>query len=51
MVKEEKMDCSIMVGGAVLNREYARQIGADYYGKDARDAVKIAKNAFSIANL
>lgn len=51
MVKQEKMDCSIMVGGAVLNREYARQIGADYYGKDARDAVKIAKNVFSFESL
>lgn len=33
----------IMVGGAVLNPEYAMMIGADYYGKNAWDSVKIAK--------
>jgi len=32
-----------MVGGAVLTREYAAEIGADYYSKDAKQAVDIAK--------
>ena len=36
----------IMVGGAVLNAEYAEMIGADFYGKDAREAVKIAERVF-----
>lgn len=36
-------DCKIMVGGAVLTREYAEKIGADFYGKDAMDAVKYAE--------
>lgn len=36
----------IMVGGAVLNPEYAATIGADYYGKDARGGVEIARKVF-----
>ncbi len=35
-----------MVGGAVLNREHAMNIGADYYGKDAKESVNIAKEIF-----
>ena len=31
------------VGGAVVTPDYARQIGADYYAKDARESVEIAK--------
>lgn len=38
---------SVMVGGAVLTPEYARELGADHYGKDAMAAVAIAKAAFS----
>jgi len=33
----------VMVGGAVLNEDYAKMIKADYYGKDAREAVNIAR--------
>ena len=36
-------DCKIMVGGAVLTEEYAAQIGADYYAKDAKQGADIAK--------
>ena len=36
-------DCKIMVGGAVLTEEYAKEIGADFYAKDAKRAVDIAK--------
>lgn len=36
----------VMVGGAVLNPEYAQAIGADYYGKDARAGVEIARVVF-----
>lgn len=35
--------CKIWVGGAVLTPEYAREIGADYYAKDAKESVDIAK--------
>ena len=38
-----KSDCKIMVGGAVLTADYAKRIGADYYGKDAKAAMDIAK--------
>lgn len=43
MFKNEGVDCKIMVGGAVLNEEYAEMIKADYYAKNAKDAVKIAR--------
>lgn len=36
-------DCKIMVGGAVLTEDYAEQIGADYYAKDAKQSADIAK--------
>ena len=36
-------DCRIMVGGAVLNQEYADRIGADFYGSDAMEAVRYAE--------
>ena len=35
--------CRVMVGGAVLTEEYARQIGADGYGRDAMAAVRVAE--------
>ena len=36
----------IMVGGAVLNGEYASKIGADAYGKDAMSAVRYAESFY-----
>ena len=38
--------CRIMVGGAVLNADYAKKIGADWYCKDANADVKIAQYLF-----
>lgn len=35
--------CKIVVGGAVLNQEYADAIGADKYAKDAMEAVRYAE--------
>ena len=35
--------CTVMVGGAVLTPEYAEKIGADYYSRDAKESVDIAK--------
>ena len=40
-------DCLVMVGGAVLNQEYADMIGADFYGKDAMQSVHYAQKVFS----
>jgi len=38
--------CKIMVGGAVLTPEYAQEIGADYYARDAKDGVAWAREVF-----
>ena len=35
--------CKIVVGGAVLNREYAEMIGADKYAADAMETVRYAE--------
>lgn len=35
--------CIVFVGGAVLTKEYAMKIGADYYCKDAKESVDTAK--------
>ena len=37
------LDCKVMVGGAVLTPDYARDIGADYYCKDAKASADLAK--------
>ena len=39
-------NCKVMVGGAVLNEDYAKMIDADYYVKDARESVKVAQEFF-----
>ena len=39
-------DVKIMVGGAVLTRDYAQKIGADKYCKDAMESVRYAKEVF-----
>ena len=39
-------DCKIMVGGAVLTPEYAKEIGADFYAKDAKQGADIARQVF-----
>lgn len=46
LLKEQKADCRVMVGGAVLNQEYADMIGADFYGKDAMQSVYYAQKLF-----
>lgn len=43
-IHEAGCDCKIWVGGAVLTEDYARQIGADFYAKDAKQSVDIAKS-------
>ncbi|HHX13796.1 MAG TPA: dihydropteroate synthase [Clostridiales bacterium] len=45
-LKAAGLDCQIMVGGAVLDAEYARRIEADYYCKDAMASVKVAQTVF-----
>ncbi len=41
--KEKQVAAKIIVGGAVITQEYADEIGADGYSKDAADAVKLTK--------
>lgn len=43
LAKEQELDCKFMIGGAVVDDEYAKEIGADGYSKDAYEAVKLAR--------
>ena len=47
MLREQAPQCKVMVGGAVLNQEYADMIGADFYGKDAMQSVRYAQELFT----
>lgn len=44
---EAAPECKVMVGGAVLTADYAAQIGADYYCKDAMKSVEAAQEVFN----
>lgn len=46
-LRDNGINCPVMVGGAVLTAEYARNMGADYYAKDAKEAVEIARKVFN----
>lgn len=50
LLKINDLNAKIMVGGAVLTEEYAKEINADYYAKDAMESVKIAKEYFANCN-
>lgn len=43
LLRKSGADCRVVVGGAVLTPEYAKQIGADFYARDAKETVDIAK--------
>ena len=45
-IRAAKLDCRVMVGGAVLTADYARTIGADFYAKDAMESVHVAERIF-----
>lgn len=47
LLHEEAPGTAVFVGGAVLTPEYAASIGADYYGKDAAEAARIAERFFA----
>ena len=42
LVKQEGITSKVMIGGAVITKEYAEEIGADGYAADAAEAVKVA---------
>ena len=43
-------DVKVMIGGAVITQDYADEIGADGYSRDAAEAVKVAKSLLGIEN-
>lgn len=47
LIKSELPETLVMVGGAVLNEEYADMIGADKYARDAMESVRYAQSVFS----
>ena len=49
-VKAEGLNAQVMIGGAVTTSEYATEIKADGYAKDAAEAVKVAKRLLGLLN-
>jgi 5-methyltetrahydrofolate--homocysteine methyltransferase len=47
LLRENAPGCLVMAGGAVLNDEYVKKIGADFYCKDAMSGVRVAEGVFS----
>lgn len=47
LLREKKPDTKVVVGGAVMTQEYADQIGADCYAKDAMATVRYADEVFA----
>lgn len=43
LAKEAGLDAKIMIGGAVITQDYADEVGADGYSRDAAEAVKVAQ--------
>ena len=43
LLRREELPCRVMVGGAVLTADYAARIGADFYARDAKESVDIAR--------
>ncbi len=43
LIHANNLDCKVMVGGAVLTPEYAKEIHADFYSRDAKESVDIAR--------
>ncbi len=46
LLRSKNVPCKIMVGGAVLTKEYADKIGADFFARDAKESVDIARAHF-----
>ena len=43
LLRAEQLACKVVVGGAVLTPDYAKKIGADFYAKDAKESVDVAR--------
>ena len=46
LMRKKKPATKVAVGGAVMTQEYADQIGADFYSKDAMGLVRYADSLF-----
>ncbi len=46
-LRDNGINAKVFVGGAVLTQEYADKMNANYYSKDAKSAVEIAKINFN----
>ena len=46
LLHENNVKCKIVVGGAVLTPDYAEKIGADFYARDAKETVDIARKVY-----
>lgn len=46
----EQVDAKVIIGGAVITQDYADEIGADGYSKDAAEAVKLTKRILNITD-
>ena len=46
--RAEKLSAKIIIGGAVITQDYADEIGADGYSKDAQEAVKLVKRLLNL---
>lgn len=52
LLSEDKLvSPKVLVGGAVLTQDYADEIGADFYAKDARETVRIAQEVLNISKI
>lgn len=49
LVKERGVDSKVIIGGAVITQDFADEIGADGYSKDAADAVVLVKRLLEMA--
>ncbi len=48
LLRENNVNCRVVVGGAVLTPEYAEKIGADFYARDAKETVDIARRVYGL---
>jgi 5-methyltetrahydrofolate--homocysteine methyltransferase len=48
LLRVKKPDTKVVVGGAVMTQEYADQIGADAYSKDAMQTVRYCDEVFGV---
>ena len=48
LLRKEAPHIKIMVGGAVLTKDYAERIGADFYGEDAMSSVRYAESLYDL---